>query len=222
MAVLAHEMHEILTLRPLLESGGIPIDDLILYTEPGRPGNLHDQAWDIAGRLVDQMRGVLNAMITSLVRMYEKRTITAEHLVAQCIQMIDPDDPGLRISDRPNSILDRMLAYSRRYQPDRMNSTYGNPPATDQVEAARNWIEDLQAMTDQQIVAATPAAGYPIAGVPASSATERRGGTGSLLDRAERESDRLPGVSRRRSRSRCAERVEPMGDRKGRPDRCRA
>ena len=85
-------------------------------------------------------------MITSLVRMYEKGAITADHLVAQCIQMIDPDDPGLVLSDLPNSILDRMLAYTRRYQPDRMKSTYGNPPATDQVEAARSWIEDLQAM----------------------------------------------------------------------------
>ena len=58
VAVLAHEMHEILTLRPLLESGGLPIDDLILHTEPGRPGHLHDEAWDIADRLVDQMQGV--------------------------------------------------------------------------------------------------------------------------------------------------------------------
>ena len=87
-------------------------------------------------------------MITSLVRMYEKGAITADHLVAQCIQMIDPDDPGLVLSDLPDSILDRMLAYTRRYQPDRMKSTYGIPPATDQAEAARNWIEDLQAMRE--------------------------------------------------------------------------
>ena len=35
----------------------ISIDDLILHTEPGRPGNLHGQAWDVADRMVDQMRG---------------------------------------------------------------------------------------------------------------------------------------------------------------------
>ncbi len=52
--------------------------------------------------------------------MYEKGAITSDHLVAQCIQMIDPDDPGLVLSDLPNSILDRMLVYARRYQPDRM------------------------------------------------------------------------------------------------------
>ena len=50
-------------------------------------------------------------MITSLVSMYEKGAITADHLAAQCIHMIDPEDPGLVLSDLPNPILDRMLAY---------------------------------------------------------------------------------------------------------------
>jgi hypothetical protein len=57
VAVIAHEMHELLTLRPDLEGPGIIIDDLVLHTEPGRPGNLHSQAWDVADRLVDKMRG---------------------------------------------------------------------------------------------------------------------------------------------------------------------
>src|SRR5271157_2977502 len=87
-------------------------------------------------------------MITSFVSMYEKGAITSDHLVAQCIQLIDPDDPGLVLSDLPNSILDRMLAYTRRYQPDRMMSTYRIPPAADQVEAAKIWIEDLHAMRE--------------------------------------------------------------------------
>ncbi len=58
VAVLAHEMHEILTLRPFLERGEISIDDYVMHTEPGRPGNLHDEAWDVADRMVDKMRGV--------------------------------------------------------------------------------------------------------------------------------------------------------------------
>jgi hypothetical protein len=87
-------------------------------------------------------------MISSLVSMYQKGGITADHLVAQCIHMIDPDDPGLVLSDLPNPILDRILAYTRRNQPDRMISTYGIPPAPDQVEAAKNWIEDLQSMRE--------------------------------------------------------------------------
>ena len=57
VAVLAHEMHEITALRPLLEKGEISIDDYVMYTEPGRPGNLHDQAWDVADLMVDKMRG---------------------------------------------------------------------------------------------------------------------------------------------------------------------
>ena len=87
-------------------------------------------------------------MITSLVSMYEKGAITADHLAAQCIHMIDPEDPGLVLSDLPNPILDRMLAYAQRYQPDRMVSTYGILPAADQVEAARSWIGDLQTIRE--------------------------------------------------------------------------
>jgi hypothetical protein len=81
-------------------------------------------------------------MINQLVSMYEKGAITGDHLVAQCVHMIDPDDPGLVLGELPNSILDRMLEYIRRYKPDRMISNYGILPATDQVEAAKIWIED--------------------------------------------------------------------------------
>jgi hypothetical protein len=87
-------------------------------------------------------------MITSFVSMYEKGAITADHLAAQCIQMIDPEDPGLVLSDLPNPILDGMLAYAERYQPGRMVSTYGILPAADQVEAARSWIADLQTIRE--------------------------------------------------------------------------
>jgi hypothetical protein len=57
VAVIAHEMHELGSLRPGLERDVIIIDDLVLQTEPGRPGNLHCQAWDVADKLVNQMRG---------------------------------------------------------------------------------------------------------------------------------------------------------------------
>src|SRR4051794_39408773 len=87
-------------------------------------------------------------MITSLISMYEKGAITSDHLVAQCIEMLDPDDPGLVLSELPDSMLDRILAYARRYQPGRMVSNYENLPTADQVGAARNWIEDLQTMRE--------------------------------------------------------------------------
>jgi hypothetical protein len=58
VAVLAHEMYEIRALRPYLEQGELSIEDYVMHTEPGRRGNLHDQAWEEADRLVDLMRGV--------------------------------------------------------------------------------------------------------------------------------------------------------------------
>jgi hypothetical protein len=61
VAVIAHEMYEIRALRPYLETGEITIDDYVMHTEPGRPGNLHDMAWDEADRLVDVMRGRLQS-----------------------------------------------------------------------------------------------------------------------------------------------------------------
>lgn len=87
-------------------------------------------------------------MKNSLVSMYEKGAITADHLVAQFIQMVDPDDPGSVLSDLPSTVLDRMLEYTRRYRPDRMISNYGIVPATDQVEAAKKWIEDLNTVRE--------------------------------------------------------------------------
>jgi hypothetical protein len=57
VAVFAHEIHELESLRPLLQGGGISIEDFIRHTCPGNPGNLHDQAWDVADASVDRMRG---------------------------------------------------------------------------------------------------------------------------------------------------------------------
>jgi len=60
VAVLAHEMHEIHSLRPLLEEGRTSIDDFLMLTEPGRPGNVHDEAWEVGDRMVDRMRGLFH------------------------------------------------------------------------------------------------------------------------------------------------------------------
>ena len=56
VAVFAHEMHELNNLRSILEEGKTSIEDLIEHVRPGRPGNLHDQAWDVADNLVLRMR----------------------------------------------------------------------------------------------------------------------------------------------------------------------
>ncbi|HQU43658.1 MAG TPA: hypothetical protein PK867_12655 [Pirellulales bacterium] len=56
IAVFAHEMYELERLRPLLKSGKVTISEFIEMTCQGNPGNFHDQAWELADRLVEQMR----------------------------------------------------------------------------------------------------------------------------------------------------------------------
>ena len=80
-------------------------------------------------------------MIGRLVGMYKDGAITAEHLVAECVHMIDPHAPELVLSALPDEILRRMLQFARVYRPDGMATNYGILPAEDQVVAARKWIE---------------------------------------------------------------------------------
>jgi hypothetical protein len=58
VAVLGHEMHELNSLRRLFEQNGgtMTYRQLHYLISPGIKGNLHDQAWDIADRLVSAMR----------------------------------------------------------------------------------------------------------------------------------------------------------------------
>jgi hypothetical protein len=86
-------------------------------------------------------------MVDSLVAMYEKGAITADHLIVQCLSMIDPADPALVLNVLPEKILSRMLEFVGKYQPDRMVSSYGPLPVVDQVEAAKSWIEGASKIT---------------------------------------------------------------------------
>jgi hypothetical protein len=55
--VLTHEMHEINALRTMFEErGAISLGELIALTEPGRPKNLHDEAWDEGAKCVARFR----------------------------------------------------------------------------------------------------------------------------------------------------------------------
>ncbi|WP_437597398.1 SpvB/TcaC N-terminal domain-containing protein [Sorangium sp. So ce590] len=59
VAVLAHEMHELNSLRSLFEEaadGRISAQRLGQLINPGIKGNLHDQAWDVADKTVQAMR----------------------------------------------------------------------------------------------------------------------------------------------------------------------
>lgn len=55
-AVFAHEVHEIETLRPYLEAGKMTIEGYFNETRPDNEGNVHYEAWDIADKMVEQMR----------------------------------------------------------------------------------------------------------------------------------------------------------------------
>ncbi len=57
VAVIAHEMYELENLHPVLLKGETSIEQFIGLTCPGNPGNLHDEAWDVADALVERMRG---------------------------------------------------------------------------------------------------------------------------------------------------------------------
>jgi hypothetical protein len=58
VAVLSHEMHELNELRRILDEsdGAISMQRLHNLINPGIARNLHDQAWDVADRLVLAMR----------------------------------------------------------------------------------------------------------------------------------------------------------------------
>ena len=82
-------------------------------------------------------------MMNTLVAMYQSGAITADHLVVQCLHLIDPAEPALVLDALPEKILARMLEYAGRHRPGRMVANYGPLPTVDQVEAARRWIEEV-------------------------------------------------------------------------------
>jgi hypothetical protein len=53
-------MYELEKLRPILQRGRSSIEQFVELTRPGKPGNLHDQAWEHADALVEKMRGGAN------------------------------------------------------------------------------------------------------------------------------------------------------------------
>jgi hypothetical protein len=79
-------------------------------------------------------------MIKRLIEMYESGSITGYQVMMDCLQMLDPENPGLVLSDVPEEILDEMLKYARRYDPSRPRSASLIPPAEDQVRTAERWI----------------------------------------------------------------------------------
>lgn len=59
VAVLTHELFEVQQLRKIFRSaadGRMNASDYGLQVAPGRPGNVHDRAWDVADEAVLRMR----------------------------------------------------------------------------------------------------------------------------------------------------------------------
>jgi hypothetical protein len=79
-------------------------------------------------------------MVEGLIEMYESGSITGYQVMMDCLQMLDPGNPDLVLSDLPEEILDEMLEYARRYDPSRSHSASLIPPAEDQVRATERWI----------------------------------------------------------------------------------
>ena len=79
-------------------------------------------------------------MISRLIEMYESGSITGYQVMMDCLQMLDPNNPDLVLSDLPEEVLDEMLEYARRYDPRRPHSASLTPPAEDQVRTAERWI----------------------------------------------------------------------------------
>ncbi|GAC1449918.1 MAG: hypothetical protein NVSMB9_34050 [Isosphaeraceae bacterium] len=79
-------------------------------------------------------------MMAELVSMYKEGAVTADHLVAECVQRIDPENPGLVLGALPEEIFGKVLEFVHEYRPDGMVTNHGLLPAVDQVEAARAWI----------------------------------------------------------------------------------
>lgn len=81
-------------------------------------------------------------MLNELLEMYRDGAITGYQVMIDCLHMLDPNHPDLVLRGLPAEVLDEMLAYSHRYDPSRMQSVAGLPPAVDQVTAAQRWIEE--------------------------------------------------------------------------------
>jgi hypothetical protein len=74
--------------------------------------------------------------------MYEKGAITADHLVAQCLEMIDPQDPSSVLDGLPRSFLERIRDHAAKYRSGPMLTNYGRIATADQVDAASRWIDE--------------------------------------------------------------------------------
>jgi hypothetical protein len=78
--------------------------------------------------------------MNDFIEMYKKGAITADHLVLECLHLIDPANPEVVLRSLPRDIISRIVKLAAHYQRDRMITNYGNLPTDEQVAAAAEWI----------------------------------------------------------------------------------
>src|SRR5580698_5137800 len=81
-------------------------------------------------------------MTENLVRMYQEGAITGYQLMVDCLQIIDPQSPGLVLAGLPDEIHVKILEYAARYDPHRIDPKNRILPTTDQVDSAARWIRE--------------------------------------------------------------------------------
>jgi hypothetical protein len=83
-------------------------------------------------------------MIEELVRISRRGGIIVHHLVLECLHGLDPDHPEIVLSPLPGEVWGPLVAFIKEYQQGPLVTTLRILPASDQVEAAKRWIESQQ------------------------------------------------------------------------------
>lgn len=90
-------------------------------------------------------------IMEALVEKNRLGKISDDHLVLECLHMVDPEEPALVLNSIPENILDRMLGFANEYLQGRMPTSPGLLPTQDQVLAAKDWIErSLQESSEER------------------------------------------------------------------------
>ena len=83
-------------------------------------------------------------MTAKLLASYEGGDITAFHLAVELWPIIKPPNPGLVMDLLPNDIVQRVQKYVDDSQRGQMRNNYGTYATTEQLEAAKRWLDAKQ------------------------------------------------------------------------------
>jgi hypothetical protein len=78
--------------------------------------------------------------ISELLRMYDKGAISTHHLVVECLNMIDPNEPERVLGELPDDILRAILEFGYYNVSDEWITNFNDVPTKDQVVTATKWI----------------------------------------------------------------------------------